>query len=985
MIVIEQAIYGEKQGITSGHDLLAASEEKNELFKRFSGYTDLADRPEGGVLQASVVRGLFVEDHFLLIKTFPDSEMLRSGRVFAHTLFIKKEDLSKLKGIADLFRFHLSSIDKEADMASIEYTPIDIEPSSSMPGKPEMAAVNALLANQRVVWLSEEGYWEWLERIWIRIPIETKMKLRIGAAFNPQRLKTDAINILFVPGDSKSLWAKHSIEVIDSTSIDSHQSAAANWLVGSGTKESEFQQLLDDFSPKINSLSLLKSLQDYGKVYHTLDQAPKLGPMLAFANFITLVNFNAGSGLKGKGRLLTAIINAIPQATVTQITALIHQTWKGFPNAIEKVSDALKHWLTNNLFSKGKAQESGGIVMKALQSDKSNWWTETILSYIQERLKKWQIADAPIIWHWIIEKPELAARHAHWLPENVETDLAKALPELKKPVADLVLKMAKEKHWLLIHAKTVIQVHSPIQATDAQLEIDTDNNHFIALSALSDVIKEKQFVQIAADRNDQRLHEIAGKKIANNARLVMSIDILKLGGQICWGASIKHGGALWVGFKAPEKELFKILDHLISGNDFDGNLLATIGESDVNDLTHYPKRSQIWAAIPENARQSFLSSTSKSILNAYLLGSVTVDEIERPISEMITSDSFQSQFLNEKKADLESVLKLYDGFTGLNDGFLADYITYYSKHISADEATRLGTLVKSNGFKNSAKRIYDKSRLNDSFKPAYEECSSLVDHGLFDFLKRKQSNYSETKNENFSMSDILIITATDTETSAVLEKAKEKFSREAEVSMKGEHAVSFLGVMNAFRIWHAQCEAGSGGPAGSQAIATDLIVEFDPKYVLMPGIAFGLNQKKEKIGDILVSTHVRSYEKQRIGKKKRINRGEKVPASSSLVSALRTVKQKWKKADMHFGIILSGEKLVDNPKFVDQLKRIEPESIGGEMEGAGLYAAAHRKKVDWILFKSIVDWGMGKTDEHQSDSSNYASEVLFEALEVITK
>ena len=89
MIIIHQAIYGEVQGKTSGHDLLAASDEKNELFRRVSGHTDLADRPEGGVLSSSVVRGLFTEDHFLLIKTFPDkSPGLRSGRVFSHALFI---------------------------------------------------------------------------------------------------------------------------------------------------------------------------------------------------------------------------------------------------------------------------------------------------------------------------------------------------------------------------------------------------------------------------------------------------------------------------------------------------------------------------------------------------------------------------------------------------------------------------------------------------------------------------------------------------------------------------------------------------------------------------------------------------------------------------------------------------------------------------------------------------------------------------------
>lgn len=59
------------------------------------------------------------------------------------------------------------------------------------------------------------------------------------------------------------------------------------------------------------------------------------------------------------------------------------------------------------------------------------------------------------------------------------------------------------------------------------------------------------------------------------------------------------------------------------------------------------------------------------------------------------------------------------------------------------------------------------------------------------------------------------------------------------------------------------------------------------------------------------------------------------------------------------GQILSGEKLVDSMEFKQQLLKKYPEAIGGEMEGAGLYAAAERAKVEWIIVKAICDWGDG--------------------------
>lgn len=82
-----------------------------------------------------------------------------------------------------------------------------------------------------------------------------------------------------------------------------------------------------------------------------------------------------------------------------------------------------------------------------------------------------------------------------------------------------------------------------------------------------------------------------------------------------------------------------------------------------------------------------------------------------------------------------------------------------------------------------------------------------------------------------------------------------------------------------------------------------------------------------------------------------------------------------------FGPLLSGEKLVDDLEFKNQLFARHPNAVGGEMEGAGFYAAAQRKRVPCILLKSICDWGDGqKHKKHQPLAAAAAASLLFRVL-----
>jgi len=264
---------------------------------------------------------------------------------------------------------------------------------------------------------------------------------------------------------------------------------------------------------------------------------------------------------------------------------------------------------------------------------------------------------------------------------------------------------------------------------------------------------------------------------------------------------------------------------------------------------------------------------------------------------------------------------------------------------------------------------------------------------------------------------VLLVTVTDVEVRAVLDVLRVQFGRTIERRHIGDKTYYDLGVIGGATVAMVQSEMGIAGLGAALLTVQKGIEALDPAAVIMVGIAFGVNPKQQRIGDVLVAGQLLVYEPQWVGQAKTGTlvlrpRGDRSAASSRLLDKFRSGVLDWRHPDpgaapqtaatseasqpastraeappqVHFGLILSGEKLIDNQDFRDQLLLIEPEAIGGEMEGAGLYVAAHDRKVDWILVKAICDWADGNKarnrKQRQQLAARNAAEFVFHVLQL---
>ncbi len=157
----------------------------------------------------------------------------------------------------------------------------------------------------------------------------------------------------------------------------------------------------------------------------------------------------------------------------------------------------------------------------------------------------------------------------------------------------------------------------------------------------------------------------------------------------------------------------------------------------------------------------------------------------------------------------------------------------------------------------------------------------------------------------------------------------------------------------------------------------------------MVGIAFGIDEQRQPIGTVLISTEVIDYRSERAGTSPSgslefSSRAEPGDADDFLVQAFAALGER-RPERTECGPLLSDHVLVDNRQFRDELVRCYPKAVGGEMEGYGVFTAARGRYRPWVLVKAVCDWGDGNKavnkEERQRIAATASAERMFDYLD----
>lgn len=161
---------------------------------------------------------------------------------------------------------------------------------------------------------------------------------------------------------------------------------------------------------------------------------------------------------------------------------------------------------------------------------------------------------------------------------------------------------------------------------------------------------------------------------------------------------------------------------------------------------------------------------------------------------------------------------------------------------------------------------------------------------------------------------------------------------------------------------------------GSFSAVDAALDKFTPKYVLAVGVAFGVDPKKQSLGDVLIAKDLvfyDSFNKVTDGMIK-LRPQDTCQIDANLQAQVHHLeletppenvgKFKWYyKAMLTGGTVLSD--VDEKGKLLEAAAHIGFEIIGGEMEAGGIYYACQRIKnrnTPFMIIKGICDWGAEK-------------------------
>jgi nucleoside phosphorylase len=975
-ITIHQAFYGE---VNRSHSCIKQTIADTDLTSFLIAFTDRPAALPPGFSLAPYLSGSAYSKYYILTKTFPDLTASRSGMVFTHALILDIADVIFISNLQNILPFFVESPDNKNDELmelQIDRTGTNYIPERKFQPKYIQQTISAYIRGTKPILFSGDNqtFSKVLEPIWHSPNLESRKKLKFRTSFTPSDLENvDDLTIVSIQKDFLSKWQGHAIiRGDDNEEIEITSYSEAAFL---GYKEGNpFYIFLVELNINLADIQNFEQYERLYKNYISIDEIDDANIIRQDIRILTKISPSNNDGDRIKKRFIERLSTLIEIKKDANLKALRNIEWAAFKNGNEKGKQIVSQFIEREFENPKQEQLQilSELIDLSVNEIRKNWWhnsiTETINAIFKNKGKQALIC----IWQ-LIDISESTLKNIVAVVGNTkdcDVILRGSLPDkLKIDTYKTLMSISRKRDWYLLHADILLKQFAPEIALEKQLEVEQklSLSNSIGVNYLSEKLLPESLISVTLKLCDDKLIDLSVKSIIKHAEVLKKLDLSFSCWLDIWTSVVIKTKNIFNSLEGKEqKTVFSILDLILKGKRVNNYILELISDTPFSDISEYKSRDKVWSVLPHSTKEKFLISTTQSVLEMLLLGKIQVNSIELEIYNNITSDSYMTKFLSEHRNNIDPIITVYENFTNLRDVFLADYINYYRDAISDMQAERLGRLVLSNGFKKSARSIYDKAKYNRSFNTACEICEELIDFNWLESMwgtvfARREPHRSEpifhaslTSEQMIrkELPTVVILTAINEEYKAVRNHLTEIVEADQNDTAYEAGIFEFNG-MEIAKVFIREC--GAKNTTASQE-AERAIHYFTPNIMLFVGIAGSRKPNDFSIGDVIFPEKVYSYEGGRSEKNAFVARPDAAFMSYPLMEIAKKERRKenWKhfikgtwdqdvKADL--GVIASGEVLVEHydSGIGKIITKHYNDTSAVEMEGFGFAKAANRQ------------------------------------------
>jgi hypothetical protein len=475
--------------------------------------------------------------------------------------------------------------------------------------------------------------------LWTRLWPEARRVFAFRLSFGPADVYGSGLTVVATLPQLQARW--HGYEVIDPQRAVDPPGEAEALLLGQPNGE-DLRDLISRLGPWPASMERLRLYEDSLSLLRSLRDGNDPEAALQLVRLLSALSPHPKDGKSEKAEALQALVAAIAYAQGTYVARLANLEVTALEGAQAKLAEAVRDWTRQRLLQAPTA-ETSSLLERALDPHE-DWWGQALQQGLAQLAREQPPRLAKACWGWLAAQPDRVGRLLDLLTKAglTQSKLAVNVPRrLDAALARNLIPAAERLGWGTVHAVALAEIHSPGQALEAFLQGPFANDSQ-ALEALCERLPPREVLDFALRTPRPALYHAAAQATRREPKLMQGLDVLQVAWREIWRQRVMLGASLLEEISDPTSVLHRLLDARLEGQEDVEDLLGHLAQAGVDDLTHYPRRSDVWHRLGSALKSAFLKGTALRRLEALAQGEEGGEELEPPLlQEMLAEATFR--------------------------------------------------------------------------------------------------------------------------------------------------------------------------------------------------------------------------------------------------------------------------------------------------------------------------------------------------------